>query len=337
MPLLKSIFRIKRILLILIVIITIILFITFPRAYRLAENYTDYKDNKFPVTNGFYHYSLQDISQINLRKFDKHGIVVHDYGDPIGIQYNPVTISQFVLELIPYRERERIKKIIFRQLDLLISYSHKTQEGNIIYPYLFDWPSRNETAPWYSSMAQGQAASALLWGYKISNNNIYLNAAKKSIMAMMEVSSLFFIELHSGIWLKEYPHYKFNVLDGSLAAIAGVYDLYRSLSDSDPIKDKVEIFLNKAIKGFIDNHNCFHCFWGGHYYSDNLTIISSSYYGVNMGLLNYLSKYDRAFYRVKELYNENNTSFFKAILKVYWNAFYQKIIYPLNLQNSCVT
>ncbi|WP_095643138.1 D-glucuronyl C5-epimerase family protein [Methanosarcina spelaei] len=43
-------------------------------------------------------------------------------------------------------------------------------------------PINNESASWYSSMAQGQAASALLWGYRISNDTRYLETIRNGYL-----------------------------------------------------------------------------------------------------------------------------------------------------------
>jgi len=330
---------VKRGLSVGITLLFLVFIATLPIAYKKAGNYMNYNDYsnvEFPITDGFYHYDIKDPSQTERVLFDHKGVRMFDYGGSIGKQYNPVTISQFVLGLIPHRDDKRIQQIVFRQLQFLISYSHETKEGNLMFPYLFDWPINGEKAPWYSSMAQGQAASAFLWGFRMSNNRDYFLAAKKSILAMIEKSDLFTRGLQNGFWLKEYPNYRFNVLDGSLAAIAGVHDLYRWLDDTDPDKEKIAGFLNQAVIGFKSNWNCFRCFLGGHYFSDDLTIASEGYYTANLAWLDYLSRYDDELLRIKNFYSVKEDSLFKGLLRVYWNAVFSKILRPMNVLKPCV-
>lgn len=255
-------------------------------------------DYRFPMENGFYYYSsTKDV--ILDRHFDGEGVLITDYVGDIGEQYNPVAIASYVLSMVPYYESKEISKRIKIQLDFLMGYANQTPNGNFIYPYYFDWPSAEEKSPWYSAMAQGEVASAMLWGNRIFNDPQYYNTAKKSIYAMMEDDSQFVVKLEKGIWLKEYPEYSYFVLDGSLASMAGIYDLYRSLEGEDERKE-VQVFLDKALLGLKSNYKKFISPYMGHYFDNRGYHPTDSYYKSNISWLAYLEGYAPEIEQIKD-------------------------------------
>lgn len=304
---------------ILIFFFTVLSYI-FIRAYKNVDiyNYPEKDSCIFLQTEGFYHLNIKNLAFLDTFYYDTNGIRMVNYGGKTGLAYNPVMIGITILNLIPFKDDDKISNIIFKHLNFLLEYAQKTPKGNLLFPYYFDWPANNETAPWYSSMAQGIAASSFLWGYKICGDTTYFNAAKSCILSLLESNDKikFYRQLESGIWLKEYPHFEYNVLDGSLFALAGVYDLYKSLQKNEPDYENVENFLNSAVEGFLSNANCFECILGNHYYSDDLFLADKNYYFINLALLEYLGNYNNKFIQARENFAIKSCSVFRSMIYV---------------------
>jgi len=169
-------------------------------------------------------------------------------------------------------------------------------------------------------MAQGQAASVLLWGYRISNDTRYLEGAKKSIFALIEenISVSFIKQKNGGIWFKEYLHYRYEVLDGSLTTNSGIYDLYKSLNESDPDRYLLEQILSDSISCFKNSSHEFDSTLFGHY--DNKRIIPNpNYYSCNLALLEYLSTYDKELETIRNGYMMEKCDTTTKMLIWYWN------------------
>jgi len=301
-------------------------------AYTYSEkvDYNIKSNHTYPTIDGYYYYPSINYSEVyGDRDFDEKGVVVANYGGSLGVQYNPVTLSQYVLVIAPYASTNSdAYESMIVNLDFLLSNAKTTARGNLIYSYDFDWHENNESAPWYSSMAQGQAASALLWGYRVSNDTKYLEGAKKSIFALFEENSTvpFVKQKNGGIWFKEYPHYPYEVLDGSLATNSGIWDLYKSLNESDPDRYLLEQILSDSISCFKNSSNEFDSLLFGHYYDNRRTIPNPNYYSTNLAWLQYLSTYDKELEVIRNRYMMNDCDTVKEILMWYWskinNAYY---------------
>ncbi len=315
----------SKVILILLIFPFLALVITVPMAYTYSEkvDYNIKSNHTYPTIGGYYYYPSINYSEIQKdRDFDANGVVVTDYGGSLGVQYNSVILSQYVLTIAPYASTNSdAHESMIVNLDFLLSNAKTTARGNLIYPYDFDWPANNESAPWYSSMAQGQAASALLWGYRLSSDTKYLEGAKKSIFTLVEENATFpFIKQKSGgIWFKEYPHYRYEVLDGSLATNAGIYDLYKSLDESDPDRHLLDQILSDSISCFKNSSHDFDSTLFGHYYDNKRTIPNPNYYSANLAWLEYLSTYDKEFETIRNGYEMEECDTLKKMVIWYWN------------------
>lgn len=315
----------SKVVLILLIFPFLLLVITVPMAYTYSEkvDYNIKSNHTYPTIDGYFYYPSMSYSEANNdRDFDENGVIVADYGGSIGVQYNPVTLSQYVLVIAPYASTNSdAYESMIVNLDYLLSNAKITADGNLIYSYDFDWPENNESAPWYSSMAQGQAASALLWGYRISNDTKYLEGAKKSIFALVEDNSTvpFSKQKNGGIWFKEYPHNRYEVLDGSLAANAGVYDLYKSLNESDPDRHLLDQTLSNSISCFKSSSHEFDSMLFGHYYDNRRLIPNPNYYSANLAWLEYLSSYDKELKTIRDTYTMEDCDMEKKLVIWYWN------------------
>jgi hypothetical protein len=165
--------------------------------------------------------------------FDSNGIPIVNYGGAIGVQYNPVTISQYALAT--YQEYLDTENGTYREKFLLQAnwlVSNANQKGNFsVWEYKFDWPIYNLTNPWVSSMAQGEGISVLTRAYFLTQNESYLNAAQTALNAFEVEFNQSGVRLtdSDGVWFEEYADQgarKSKVLNGFLFAQLGLYEYY---------------------------------------------------------------------------------------------------------------
>ena len=164
--------------------------------------------------------------------FDENGIAIVDYEEHIGIQYNPVTISQYAL--YNYHQyfdsaNETAKETFFTQADWLVE--HARQKTNYtVWEYEFDWSYYQITNPWVSAMAQGLGISVLVRAYNLSMNEIYLNTLHSSINAFeveMDEGGVRYTD-SDGIWFEEYADENCKiskVLNGFIFSLFGLYEV----------------------------------------------------------------------------------------------------------------
>jgi len=289
-------------------------------SYRAVESLHGYGgDHFFPERDGYYLLPADPRKTGPLSAlFDGRGVLLVDYaalGSPkLGAQYQPVAIAQFVLEIVAQDGRPEIDRAIRTNLDYLVREHAETRGELLLYPYHFDWPKNKQVKPWYSSMAQGMVASALVRGYLAYHEPRYLAAAEKSVRALTIYDGPFAMRLERGVWLQEYPDDPCQVLDGTLAAIAGVFDTYRALPPGSA-KQAVRSILDASLLGFKSNYRLFKSSFG-HYFDECGSYPSSGYYQANIRWLNYLSKYDAGLLAIKKEYLSDEPSLLgKLVLK----------------------
>ena len=174
--------------------------------------------------------------------FDENGIAMVDYGGSIGIQYNPVTISQYAL--YNYHQyfdsgNETAKETFFNQADWLVE--HARQKANYtVWEYEFDWNYYNMTDPFVSAMAQGLGVSVLVRAYNLSMNAVYLNTVHSSINAFeveMDEGGVRYTD-SDGIWFEEYADENCKiskVLNGFIFSLFGLYEVSGYSSKADEL------------------------------------------------------------------------------------------------------
>jgi len=288
----------------------------FERSLALADIMEAIKKSappEYPTKDGFYHFgviypgaTLEIRTQIFLEKIrfsidDQDVAIKHDYGPPLGKQWQPLAAPVVVLRSVPYAHSPKVQEIIRRNLDATLAHSERTPKGNLVFPYDFDWMIVGQKAPWYSSMSQGISASAFLWGYRILKDDKYLIAARQSLLALAENEPVQFVKkLTDGIWLKEYPGHKFNVLDGFLTTVSGLYDYQKTAPMDDPAKPELTLLLDNSLAGLKSVHHCYKTWVWGHSATDFGEWNSLSYYRANLSLLSYLANYDSDLNKIAE-------------------------------------
>ena len=233
---------------------------------------------------------------------DANGILMVTYGKEFvgnahaGAHYNPYSIATAVLSFARFRSDPKAVASIRQYLDFLLAHAHKDNDGRPLHVYPFNYPSVDATAPWYSAMSQATAGSAFLWGHRVTGEQTYLDAAVESILALEgDTNPPFLIHRRNGLWPKEYPTWRYAVLDGALAALIGIWDLSRAMPMNDLRYPQVIALLEKTKDGVLDGLPCFASSAYGHFYADAGYSLGSSYQRTNIRLLTYLADLDPKF------------------------------------------
>lgn len=71
---------------------------------HIRKKWTIIRSNHtYPTIDGYFYYPSINYSETQKnRDFNENGIVVFYYGGFLGVQYNPVTLSQYILAIAPY-------------------------------------------------------------------------------------------------------------------------------------------------------------------------------------------------------------------------------------------
>ena len=273
-----------------------------------------------PPPEGFLRGSMGNMAKVLASPLDGRGVLLFDYGEPLGRQYNPLFIADFAMGLVPLWEDPKGRSILLANLDHLLENATRTPGGHLAFPYGFDFPAVGERAPWYSAMAQARVAQALMWGWRLTGEGRYLQGAKDAILAMTDagVSPPFAKPLAQGAWLKEFPGNPFNVLDGSLVALVGVREVWRGLPEGDLERGRIGDLFDRALTGFKANSGCFTGPFGGVYFNDAGAPPSQSYYDIIMTQLHYLSEIDPEVAALANRYSLGGMSWSRRLAIAWW-------------------
>jgi heparosan-N-sulfate-glucuronate 5-epimerase len=119
------------------------------------------------------------------------------------------------------------------------------EEGGL--PYLFPMPhTYTINPPWYSAMAQGQAASVFVRAVLALGDDSYIEAAERAILPLMAEDSTVVAHTPEGPVLQEYPTQPpSHVLNGWMFALWGLYDVTQ-------LRERAERTLPQASRAFRD-------------------------------------------------------------------------------------
>jgi heparosan-N-sulfate-glucuronate 5-epimerase len=172
--------------------------------------------------------------------YDAAGIPQLDYHGQIGLQYNPIAISQYGLG--NYNQFRRTADPSRRQKFLLIAdwlctHLDQNAHGLAVWNHYFNWEYRDTLkAPWYSALAQGQGISVLVRAHKESGNTSYLEAAQQALTAFktsVDAGGVAFTDDRGDVWFEEYiVNPPTHILNGFIWAAWGVYDYFLATKDS---------------------------------------------------------------------------------------------------------
>ena len=153
--------------------------------------------------------------------------------------YHPVHIAQKILRFLDSYTQTNNPKYLDRAelfVQKLIEVSFESKDA-IYFPYNFDFPlhrveEEKMIAPWYSGMAQGQALSAFVRLYKITEENEYLEASEKIARSFTYFKGenepwTVYVDRTGYLWIEEYPmEVPTHALNGFIFGIYGLYDYY---------------------------------------------------------------------------------------------------------------
>ena len=186
--------------------------------------------------------------------FDDIGIPLVNYSEPIGLQYNPLTIAQYALALYQkyYDEsNEDFKDLFMIQANWLVNNINQ-KNGYGVWEYYFDWETYGMKAPFCSAMAQGLGVSVLIRAYNLSRDVFFLNLMDLAVNAFeveMNDGGLRYTEYDGSIWFEEYADIdaeNSKVLNGFIFSLFGLYEAI-------PFNSKAETFFWQGIKTLTTN------------------------------------------------------------------------------------
>jgi heparosan-N-sulfate-glucuronate 5-epimerase len=166
--------------------------------------------------------------------YDLHGIPLLHYRGEIGLQYNPIAISQWGLgnyNVFAQSGSTDARAKFLKASDWLCERLEKNSDGLHVLNHYFDWEYRQTLkAPWYSGLAQGQAISLLVRAHAESGERTYVNCAAlafRSFLADVASGGVRFVDAEKNIWFEEYlVSPPTHILNGFIWAAWGVYDYF---------------------------------------------------------------------------------------------------------------
>jgi hypothetical protein len=206
-----------------------------------------------------YRVTEYDINELNYNEMPYAG------HEPVPLDDNRLTDEQGVIVFIQegneYYHAGQIAQTILRFLDSyiqtnnpeyldraklfaqkLIEISSESKDA-IYFPCNFDFPLHGQEeekmiAPWYSGMGQGEALSAFVRLYKITEENEYLEIAEKIFRSFTYLKGenepwIVYVDEAGYLWIEEYPREEpTHVLNGFIFGIYGLYDYYLLKKDT---------------------------------------------------------------------------------------------------------
>jgi hypothetical protein len=166
--------------------------------------------------------------------YDADGIPLLNYHGNIGLQYNPIAVSQWGLGNFNFflrgKDTERKRKSV-AAADWLVKHLEPNSFGVPVWNHMFDWEYRTPLkAPWYSGLAQGQGISLLVRTARETGKPEYLEAASRafdSFSKSTQEGGVVFTDERGDVWFEEYiVSPPTHILNGFIWAAWGVYDFF---------------------------------------------------------------------------------------------------------------
>ncbi len=187
--------------------------------------------------------------------YDKNGIPMLDYQGSIGLQYNPIAISQWGLG--NYNLWHETKSTIFfekfiKSANWLIENLEENKYGLKVWMHYFDFEYMSRLkSPWYSGLAQGQGISVLLRAFKETNNNKYKIAAKETFQSFLYNTNdggVNYKDSDGDNWIEEYIVFPpTHILNGFIWSLWGIYD-YALFFNDKKVAKQFKNYSNTIIK-----------------------------------------------------------------------------------------
>jgi heparosan-N-sulfate-glucuronate 5-epimerase len=146
-------------------------------------------------------------------------------------QTNPVTVIQLALGALQLRDPDQLPLVVEG-----VEWVERNADERGLLAYRFPMPHTFPLeAPWYSSLAQGEAASLLVRAAEILDRPHLLELADRVVEQLLEPESLLVFPTAEGPVLQEYPtDPPAHVLNGWITTLFGLYDLAHAPSTAAP-------------------------------------------------------------------------------------------------------
>jgi hypothetical protein len=214
---------------------------------------------------------------------DSAGIPMLDYHGRIGLQYNPIAISQWGLgnwNLFIRTGNEDRKRKGLSACEWLCAQLERNAFGVWVWNHHFDWEYRTKLkAPWYSALAQGQGISLLLRAYREVGERRYLEAAQRAFAGFQKSTDqggVSFTDERGDLWFEEYVvSPPTHILNGFIWAAWGVYDYLLFTRDA-----VAQALMERAVRTLCNNlHRYDLGFWSLYELSGTrLPMVASPFY-----------------------------------------------------------
>ena len=178
--------------------------------------------------------------------FDSDGIPLLDYKGKIGKQYNPNAVAQYALgcyDVFLKTQRPELRERFLAQVDWFVRNIRMVDDELGLWEYTFDFEYLPPLkGPWRSALAQGQGISVLARAYVMTQEETYLQIARKAFASFQrpvtDPGGVTVVGHDGYTWFEElvvYPHPPTHILNGFIWALWGVYDYYLLSRDSDAL------------------------------------------------------------------------------------------------------
>ena len=121
---------------------------------------------------------------------DDQGIIMYNYSEVQGSVYNPLILASWGLEYYAKYENtgdKQSKEYFINTANWLVDNAKDKEEGKYsIWEYNFKWPWYDGVKPpYYSAYAQAIGIVVLARAYDLTNNQTYLDEAKKAFQSFL--------------------------------------------------------------------------------------------------------------------------------------------------------
>jgi heparosan-N-sulfate-glucuronate 5-epimerase len=143
-------------------------------------------------------------------------------------QTNPVTVIQLALGALQLGDPEQLPLVI-----AVSEWLERAADEHGLLAYRFPMPHTFPLeAPWYSAMAQGEAASLLVRAAQVLDRGPLLELADRLVEPLLQAESPLVASTPEGPVLQEYPTKPpSHVLNGWIASLFGLYDVAHEARD----------------------------------------------------------------------------------------------------------
>jgi hypothetical protein len=144
-------------------------------------------------------------------------------------QTNPVTVIQLALGALQLRDPEQLPLVAG-----VVDWLERAADDRGLLPYRFPLPHTFPLeAPWYSSLAQAEAASLLVRAAQVLGRGELFELADQAAETLLDTEFPLVVLTGEGPVLQEYPtDPPAHVLNGWITSLFGLYDITRASRDA---------------------------------------------------------------------------------------------------------